>query len=132
MNKFSIEDNKESILRPNSEFERRVILQYYLDNDVVINSVEREILLETNVSEPESIGIIGCLLKDNNRLNIVRLAIGAKNKSNKKLAEFSASLFTLEQLENADSYYLVEVDVDDLTKIEEVITREYTNLYYSR
>ncbi|MCI2227961.1 hypothetical protein MC378_02195 [Polaribacter sp. MSW13] len=129
MKTYSIENSEESILRPNSEFERRIILQYYLDNDIAINSIEREILLKTNVSEPESIGIIGCLLKDNNYLNIIRLAIGAKNRSNKKLAEVATSLFNSEQLEKADSYYFFDVDTDELSEIENVVTREYIPLY---
>ncbi len=127
--KYSISQNKETILQPNSEFERRIILQYYLDNDIKITTEERKILLETNVSEPESIGIIGCLLKDSNHLNIIRLAIGAKNRSNKKLADLASSLFNSEQLEKADSYYFMEVSFDELSKIEDVITREYIPLY---
>ncbi|WKD86340.1 hypothetical protein KCTC32516_01715 [Polaribacter huanghezhanensis] len=130
LKKFSIEHHKETILKPNSEFERRIILQYYLDTNISINTIERGILIQTNVSEPESIGIIGCLLNDNSKLNTLRLAIGAKNRSNKKLSELSASLFTLEHLKSADSYYFLETHVEDLSEIENVINREYSLLYY--
>ena len=92
MGTYSIENSKESILRPNSEFERRIILQYYLDNDVQINEIERNILNECHVSEHESIGIIGCLLKDKSLLNSLRLVIGASNRSNFKLSTLSNSL----------------------------------------
>jgi hypothetical protein len=129
LKKFSIEHYKETILKPNSEFERRIILQYYLDTNISINLIERETLLQTNVSEPESIGIIGCLLNDHSKLNILRLAIGAKNRSNKKLSELSASLFNSEELKSADSYYFLETDVDDLSEIENIINREYSLLY---
>lgn len=127
---YSIENSEREILQPNSEFERRIILQYYLDNDILINNKEREILLKCTVSEPESIGIIGCLLKDKNYINILRLAIGAKNKSNKKLAEKSISYFTQNELENADNFYSFEKDFDLFNEIERVVEREYNVLYY--
>ncbi|WP_435415177.1 hypothetical protein [Polaribacter aestuariivivens] len=130
MKSFSIEKSKKTILSPNSEFERRVIFQYYLDNDISINEVEREILNNCTVSEPESIGIIGCLLNDFSHLNILRLAIGAKNKSNKKLAKNATSFFTSEALEKADNYYSFEKDFDLFTKIEQIVSREYDMLYY--
>ena len=130
MKNLSIEHSKKTILKPNSEFDRRIIFQHYLDNDISINSVEREILLQTHVLEPESIGIIGCLLNDNSHLNILRLAIGAKNRSNKKLSELSATLFSSEELENADTYYFIEKKVEDVSKIENGINLEYLSLYY--
>ncbi|TMM31431.1 hypothetical protein FDT66_05555 [Polaribacter aestuariivivens] len=130
MKSFSIEKSKKTVLSPNSEFERRVIFQYYLDNDISINEFEREILNNCTVSEPESIGIIGCLLNDSSHLNTLRLAIGAKNKSNKKLAKNAASSFTSEALEKANNYYSFEKDFDLFTKIEQIVSREYDMLYY--
>jgi hypothetical protein len=43
------------MLKPNSEFKRRIILQYYLDNTILINAAEREILEITKALEPENI-----------------------------------------------------------------------------
>ncbi|WP_157812183.1 hypothetical protein [Polaribacter sp. ALD11] len=129
MKNLSIEHHKETILKPNSEFDRRVIFQYYLDNNISINKIEREILLETHVLEPESIGIIGCLLNDKSHLNILRLAIGAKNRSNKKLSALSATLFNSEQLESADSYYFIETAIEDISNIENGIIMEYSSIY---
>lgn len=128
MKDLSILNNKETILYPNSEFERRVILQYYLDNDIEISDLEKDILLAANVSEPESIGIIGCLLKDKSYLNSLRLAIGASNTSNLKLSELSNSLLDFKQLEKAKSFYFIEKDYNDLTDIEKIIRREFNIL----
>lgn len=131
LNKFSIENSEKTILKPNSEFERRIIFQYYLDNDISINAIEREILNKCNVSEPESIGILGCLLNDKSHLNTLRLAIGAKNRSNKKLSEKSKAYFNLEELDKADTFYSIDKNFDDFTTIEEVVEREYNTIYYS-
>lgn len=79
MRDFSIEKNQNTILKPNSKFERRVILQYYLENDIQITKIEQDILHLCTVSEPESIGIIGCLLNDKTYINTLRLAIGTRN-----------------------------------------------------
>lgn len=125
MKTYSIEKSKETILRPNSEFERRIIFQYYLDNDIKINAKETEILLETNVSEHESIGIIGCLLNDKTPLNTLRLAIGSKNLSNKKLSNLANSLLEPAELEKADALYFFEKEVDDFTHVEHIVTREF-------
>ena len=131
MKTYSIENSERTVLRPNSEFERRIIFQYYLDNDIKINSKEKEILLKTDVSEHESIGIIGCLLNDSTHLNTLRLAIGSKNLSNKKLSNLASSLFNAEELEKADTVYFVEKNVDDLSRIENIITSEYLAAFYS-
>jgi len=131
MKTYSIENSERTVLRPNSEFERRIIFQYYLDNDIKINSKEKEILLKTDVSEHESIGIIGCLLNDSTHLNTLRLAIGSKNLSNKKLSNLASSLFNTEELEKADTVYFVEKNVDDLSRIENIITSEYLAAFYS-
>ncbi|QXP68164.1 hypothetical protein [Polaribacter sp. AHE13PA] len=131
MKTYSIENSERTVLRPNSEFERRIIFQYYLDNDIKINSKEKEILLKTDVSEHESIGIIGCLLNDSTHLNTLRLAIGSKNLSNKKLSNLASSLFNAKELEKADTVYFVEKNVDDLSRIENIITSEYLAAFYS-
>ncbi len=132
MKKYSIEFSEEVILTPNSEFERRVILQYYLDNDISINRIERKILHKCKVSEPESIGIIGCLLNNNSHLNTLRLAIGSKNRSNKLLSEKSTSYFNLEALEKADRFYRLEKGFENFTEIEIIVQREYNTYFFNR
>lgn len=129
MSTYSIENSKDSILRPNSEFERRIILQYYLDNDIKINEIERDILNECYVSEHESIGIIGCLLDDKSLLNSLRLVIGANNRSNFKLSTLSNSLLDLEILKKAVSYYFEENKYDSLNRNEQIIRREFNIVY---
>ncbi|SDR87748.1 hypothetical protein SAMN05216503_1246 [Polaribacter sp. KT25b] len=130
MKEFSILHQKETILRPNSEFERRIIFQYYLDNDIKIDKKEREILLECVAVEAENIGIIGCLLKDKTHINTLRLAIGAKNKSNVKLANLSKIYLENLSIETADNYYALEKDFSTFTKVEVDVESIYNMIYY--
>lgn len=123
--KNSILANKETILRPNSEFERRVIFQNYLDNYIKITAQEREILLKCVAIEPENIGIIGCLLNDKTHLNTLRLKIGSINKSNFKLAQLSKELLVDLDVDAAFYFYFVNNDFDTLTKIEVDVTNVY-------
>ena len=127
MKEYSIIEDKNAILSPNSLFERRVILQYYLDNNIVLNIEEKEILQTCVALEPESIGIIGCLLADDSFLNTLRLAIGSKNKSNHKLAEKSTVLLNKLDLEAADLHYMMK---EDYTLIEEEVNRVYSMIYF--
>lgn len=124
----SILNNKETILAPNSEFERRIIFQYYLDNNIPINDAEREILLQCVAVEPENIGIIGCLLKDKTHLNTLRLAIGSKNKSNLKLANLSKELLLNLDVNHAFIFYFAEKDFESLTKVELDVTNVYLEI----
>ncbi|WP_189663128.1 hypothetical protein [Polaribacter sp. IC073] len=54
------------------------------------------------------------------------MAIGEKNKYNKKLSELAATLFNSE---NADSYYFIEKKEEAFSKIEIGINRKYSVLY---
>lgn len=128
MTNFSIEKNEKTILFPNSLYERRVILQYYLDNDIKINEKEKVILENCVAVEPESIGIIGCLLEDDSYLNTLRLAVGSKNKSNYKLAEKSLVILNKSNIEKADLFYMMK---DDLTAIEQQVSQVYDTIYFS-
>ena len=128
MTNFSIEKNEKTILFPNSLYERRVILQYYLDNDIKINEKEKVILENCVAVEPESIGIIGCLLEDDSYLNTLRLAVGSKNKSNYKLAEKSLVILNKSNIEKADLFYMMK---DDLTAIEQQVSQVYDMIYFS-
>jgi hypothetical protein len=122
----SILANKETILHPNSEFERRIIFQYYLDNDIKITEEEREILLECVAVETENIGIIGCLLNDNTHLNTLRLKkIASTNKSNVKLAKLSKELLVDLDVDAAFYFYFVNNDFNTLTKVEVDVTNVY-------
>ena len=124
----SISVHKETVLHPNSEFERRIIFQYYLDNDLKITEKEREILLECVAVEPENIGIIGCLLNDKSHLNTLRLAIASKNKSNNKLANLSKELLLNLDVNKADTFYFVERNYDSFSKVEVDVTNVYLTI----
>ena len=124
----SISVHKETVLHPNSEFERRIIFQYYLDNDLKITEKEREILLECVAVEPENIGIIGCLLNDKSHLNTLRLAIASKNKSNKKLANLSKELLLNLDVNTAHTFYFVERNYDSFSKVEVDVTNVYLTI----
>jgi histidyl-tRNA synthetase len=126
----SILHNRKTILGPNTKFERRIIFQNYLDNDLQINEKEREILLQCAAGEAENIGIIGCLLNDKTYLNTLRLAIGAKNKSNVKLASLSKTYLENFSIEAADNYYSIEKYFSDFTKVEIDLESVYNLIYY--
>lgn len=128
---LSILNNKETILHPNSEYERRVIFQNYLDNDIQINKEERKILLECIAVEPENIGIIGCLLNDKTHINTLRLAIGVKNKSNTKLANLATLYLEGLSIEKANNYYAFEKDFDEFTAVEQDVERVFNMIYFS-
>jgi hypothetical protein len=128
MGDFSIIDNKNKILTPNSLYERRVILQYYLDNNIEISLPEKEILQQSIAIEPESIGIIGCLLNDGSQLNTLRLAIGCKNKSNVKLANKSSELLKNLDIEKADMFLMMK---ENLSHIKTEVSFIYDQIYFS-
>lgn len=130
MKDLSILHNEKTVLKPNSEFERRIIFQNYLDNDLQINEKEREILLQCVAIEPESIGIIGCLLNDKTHLNTLRLAVGSKNKSNVKLANLSKKYLEDLSITRADDYYSIEKDFLNFTKVEVDVESVYKMMYY--
>ena len=130
MENLSILNNKQTILKPNSEFERRRIFQYYLENDIKLTEQEREILNKCVAVEPESIGIIGCLLNDKSHLNTLRLAIGSKNKSNLKLTNLSKQLFTNKFLQKAENYYMIDKDFNDLSDVELDVDKVYNEIYF--
>jgi len=120
MNQYSIEKSKSTILKTNYEFKRRVILQYYLDNAILINAAEREILEITKALEPENIGIIDCLLNDGSHLNTLRLVIGLKITSNKLLANLSKKYLSEKKLNiaEAENYYMIDKYFDELSEVE--------------
>lgn len=128
MSEYSILRDKNSILTPNSLFERRIILQYYLDNDIQLNTDEKKILQNCQAIEPESIGIIGCLLEETTHLNTLRLAIGSKNTSNIKLEIRASLLLSNLDLEKADLYFMMK---DSLTDIEQEVYYVYNMIYFS-
>ena len=78
--------NKKHILSPNSEFERREELARLLSRAGYHSEDELEILRSCTTEDHESIGMIGCLLKDNSPLNMSRLILASLNNSNTELS----------------------------------------------
>lgn len=76
--------NKSAILQPNSEFERKEELNKLLDT--TLSKSEQLVLKECATQDHESIGLIGCILKDDSLVNLARLMIANKNRSNLALA----------------------------------------------
>ena len=62
-------------------------------------------------------GIIGCLLNDKTHLNMLSVAISAKNKSNVKSASLSKIQLENFNIKASDNYYFIEKDFSDLTKL---------------
>ena len=76
--------NESAIRQPNSEFERKEELNKALG--ATLSEKDQLVLKECTTQDYESIALIGCLLKDDSLVNLARLMIGTKNRSNRELA----------------------------------------------
>ncbi|MCH4823209.1 hypothetical protein ML462_08480 [Gramella lutea] len=104
--------NKRAILSPNSEFERREELLRL--SNCELSEKEKEILRACDTEDHESIGMIGCLLAEENRKNSIRLLIATRNRSNLALAEKAKNLLgdidEQEMIESLSEVFLLESD----------------------
>lgn len=91
--------DKDKILSPNTEFERRQELTRLLKEFAILTERDHTILKSCATEDHESIGIIGCLLKDNSNINNARLIIASLNESNIELANSANSILNLSESE---------------------------------
>jgi len=112
---------KKAILEPNSEFERKQELNKYLLQE--ISEEEKQILRQCTSEDHESIGLIGCILKDESLENKARILIASKNEYHESLSQIAEDL-----LRDNDTEVLIDkislrflVEHDDLSQIEDKI-----------
>ena len=122
--------NPKHILSPNSEFDRRQELNKVLQQKLILTTEDRNLLRQCPTEDHETIGMIGCLLKDDNYINKARLLIAYLNRSNTDLSQRANSLLNcseekLELLINQLSERYILKD-DELTLYENKI---YTILF---
>ncbi len=113
--------NKKAILQPNSEFERKQELNKYLLKE--ISEEEKQILRQCTAEDFESIGIIGCILKEDSLENKARILIASKDRYHESLSDIALDLLKYIDIEELiDSIchrFLVEQET--LTPIEDKI-----------
>jgi len=117
--------NKKLILSPNSEYERREELSRLFLTNEKLTSKEVDIIELCTTEDHESIGLIGCILKNKTDINMARLIIASHNRSNITLASKAKELLSktdneLELLINklAEKFIL---NTDELTEYEDKI-----------
>lgn len=86
--------NKRKILSPNSSFERQVELRKLFTNFVDLSKEDCEVLKACITEVSEEIGLIGCLLKEDNHLNNARLLIASLERHNNQLNDRATKLLS--------------------------------------
>ncbi|MDT0552737.1 hypothetical protein [Urechidicola vernalis] len=115
--------NIKAILSPNSEFDRKQELNKLLYED--ISESEKEILKQCKTQDDESIGLIGCILKDNSLENKARLLIASKNIYHESLSKIADGL-----LENEDLGSLTESIVNRFIREQNELTEVEDKIYF--
>ena len=91
--------NERKILTPNSEFERREELLRMLTQSIEPSKEDIVVLNLCTAEDHETIGMIGCILKDNSDLNKARLLIASLNLSNIDLVNRANTILNLSEIE---------------------------------
>ncbi|OIQ39373.1 MAG: hypothetical protein BM563_04335 [Bacteroidetes bacterium MedPE-SWsnd-G1] len=113
--------NIKAILSPNSEFDRKQELNKLLHK--VISESDKEILKQCTTQDHESIGLIGCILKEDDLVNKARILIASKNIYHESLSDIADELLKTDERELlTDSIaHRFLSEQDDLTEIEDKI-----------
>ena len=91
--------NERKILTPNSEFERREELLRMLTQSIEPSKEDIAVLNLCTAEDHETIGMIGCILKNNSDLNKARLLIASLNLSNIDLVNRANTILNLSEIE---------------------------------
>ena len=91
--------NTRAILSPNSEFERKQELNKLFNSNKTLSKKEIDVLNSCTTEDHESIGLIGCVLKDNSNVNKARLIIASNNQSNIELVSKADNLLSCSEKE---------------------------------
>lgn len=79
--------DKRKILSPNSSYERQIELLRLFTDSVELTEEDRNVLNACTAEVPETIGLIGCILKENSDINNARLLIASLHQYNFELVE---------------------------------------------
>lgn len=119
--------NKRKILSPNSGYERSVELNKLFTDFVELNEGDIAVLNYCTTEVPEEIGLVGCILKQNNYLNNARLLIGSLHQYNFELADRANQI--LNRSEEEIKTLIDEIAERFLEKSDEL--SKYENKVYS-
>lgn len=119
--------NKRKILSPNSGYERSVELNKLFTDFVELNEDDIVILNSCTTEVPEEIGLIGCILKQNNYLNNARLLIGSLHTYNFELVDRANQI--LNRSEKETKTLIDEIAKRFLENTDEI--SKYENKVYS-
>ena len=97
------------ILSPNSEFDRRQELAKALAQQLILTTEDRNLLRQCPTEDHEAIGMIGCLLNEDDYINKARLIIAYSNRFNYDLSEQAERLLDCNETE-------LELLIDNLSK----------------
>lgn len=101
--------NPKHILSPNSEFDRRQELAKALEQQLILTTEDRNLLRQCPTEDHEAIGMIGCLLNEDNCINKARLIIAYSNRFNYDLSDQAEKLLDCNETE-------LELLIDNLSK----------------
>lgn len=79
--------DKQKILNPNSDYERHSELMRLFEKQIELTQEDLNLLNACKTESYESIGIIGCLLKENSNINNARLLIASLHQYNDNLVD---------------------------------------------
>jgi len=79
--------DKRKILSPNSGFERQEEIIRLFNQKTVLSIEDQEVLKACRTESYETIGYIGCLLKEDSTINLARLLIASSHQYNRALSD---------------------------------------------
>lgn len=118
--------DKRKILTPNSGYERQMELLRLFNDCVVLSDEDREVLNTCTTEVPETIGLIGCILKEDSNINNARLLIASLHKYNTELVESANKI--LNKSEKEINTLIDELSMRFLIETEEL--SEYEDKVY--
>lgn len=118
--------DKRKILTPNSGYERQIELLRLFEDPVKLTEEDRDILNACTTEVSETIGLIGCVLKENTNINNARLLIASLHEYNFELADSANEI--LNRSEKEINNLIDHLSIRFIRKSEEL--SEYENKVY--
>lgn len=118
--------DKRKILTPNSGYERQIELLRLFEDPVKLTEEDRDILNACTTEASETIGLIGCVLKENTNINNARLLIASLHEYNFELADSANEI--LNRSEKEINNLIDHLSIRFIRKSEEL--SEYENKVY--
>ena len=118
--------DKRKILTPNSGYERQIELLRFFEDPLELTEEDCAILNACTTEASETIGLIGCILKEDTNINNARLLIASLHQYNFELADRASQI--LNRSEKEINTLIDELSVRFINKTDEL--SEYENKVY--